>query len=73
VTGLRALPANSDSVIPAQAGIHPQDGKTLKRLDSRPTLSRGQAFRGNDERGARRDFGAKPGLRSELALEQATQ
>jgi hypothetical protein len=38
---------------PRKRGSIRKDGKTLKRLDSRPTLSRGQAFRGNDGKGAR--------------------
>ena len=40
-------------VIPAEAGIQ----NLLTRLDSRPTLSRGQAFGGNDRLGQSAPFG----------------
>jgi len=35
--------------MPAKAGIQGWIGAQLAVMDSRPTLSRGQAFRGNDK------------------------
>jgi hypothetical protein len=47
-----ALPPNSDSVIPAQAGIHPEKAKTCEGLDS--------PFCGNDRRSAWMSLRTKP-------------